>query len=150
MLLSPMSERRALVRSLVSEFAPEELPDFDLMTTAYFGSPAAARRARRTREEPGAFGIDLADPVFVNLLWGVVGGLTTEMLVSGARRGRSWFKRRKRAHPDDPLPELPPELEQAVREQVAEALRQAARDDADEVSRRLLERWARRDWTPPH
>jgi hypothetical protein len=92
-----MSEGRALVRSLVAEFAPEELPDFDLMTSAYFDSPAAARRARRARDEPGAFGIDLGDPTFTNLLWGIIGGLTTEMLVSGVRKGRNILKRHRRA-----------------------------------------------------
>ncbi|MFC4116505.1 hypothetical protein [Nonomuraea zeae] len=151
MTFPSVGERRALVRSLVAEFAPEELPDFDLMTSAYFDSPAAARRARRARDEPGAFGIDLGDPTFTNLLWGVVGGLTTEMLVSAARRGRNAWKRRRREAdgPDGALPELPPEQEPVVRERARDLLHRAGREDADAAGARLAERWARRDWTPP-
>ncbi|MER5649780.1 hypothetical protein [Streptosporangium sp. NPDC002524] len=153
MTTSSTGERRALVRALVAEFAPEELPDFDTMTAAYFAAPAAARRARRTRDEPGAFGIDLGDPTFTNLMWGVIGGLTTEAIVLGVRGGRArlrrWFGSRPTPGPQDPLPEAPPDSGQAARAEIADVLKRAGRADADEISERVVDRWSRRDWTPP-
>ncbi|MFI9560894.1 hypothetical protein [Nonomuraea endophytica] len=144
-------DRRALVRALVAEFAPQELPDFDLMTGVYFANPGAARRARRARDEPGASGIDLGDPTLTNLLWGVVGGLMTEMVVMGVRDGRSRLRRwreRRRAGPDTPVPELG-ESADLARRRIAKELEAAGRDQAEAIAERAVERWSRRDWTPP-
>ncbi|MFI6903181.1 hypothetical protein ACIBKY_18095 [Nonomuraea sp. NPDC050394] len=144
--------RRALVRALVAEFAPQELPDFDLMTGVYFAAPGAARRARRARDEPGASGIDLGDPTLTNLLWGVVGGLMTEMVVIGVRDGRSrlrrWRERRRAGGPEAPVPELGESADQ-VRRRIVKELEAAGRDHAEAIAERAVERWSRRDWTPP-
>lgn len=151
-------DRRALVRALVAEFAPEELPDFDLMTEAYFASPGAARRARRPRDQPGGALPDPGDPTFTNLMWGVVAGLTTELVVLSVRQG--WFRLRRRrrkpvAGPGDPLPELPPGGEAAARERIAHDLRElrgpgpAGSPPVEAVAERFVDRWGRRDWTPP-
>ncbi|MFC4534340.1 hypothetical protein [Sphaerisporangium dianthi] len=145
-------DRRALVRAVVAEFAPEELPEFDLMTDAYFAAPGAARRARRPRDEAGALGVDLGDPTLTNLLWNVIGGLTAEGLLIGVRNGRSWWRRRRKkpaAGPDDPLPDLPPEHAALVHARMADALKRAHFPHPDLAADRTVDRWARRDWTPP-
>ncbi|MFF5213065.1 hypothetical protein [Streptosporangium sp. NPDC000396] len=147
-------ERRALVRALVAEFAPEELPDFDLMTKAYFASPGAARRARKPRDEPGGFTFDPGDPTFTNLMWAVIGGLATEAIVVGVRSGGSRLKRllgKRKAEPgpDAPLPVLRPGAETSERSRIAGQLAQMGYPEAEAVAERTVDRWGRRDWTPP-
>lgn len=136
----------------MAEFAPQELPDFDLMSGVYFAAPGAARRARRARDEPGASGIDLGDPTLTNLLWGVVGGLMTEMVVMSVRDGRSrlrrWRERRRVGGPDTPVPQLGDSADPA-RRRIAKELEAAGRDQAEAIAERAVDRWSRRDWTPP-
>ncbi|WP_157248131.1 hypothetical protein [Nonomuraea typhae] len=138
-------ERRALVCALVAEFAPEELPAFDLLTSACFAAPGKAGGARVS-------GAGLADPTLTGLLWGVMGGLTTEMTLAGVRPGRTRWRqerqRRKAGGPDAPLPALGdafPEAEAVI----TDHLRSAGREDAEAIAHRATDRWARRDWTTP-
>ncbi|GGK86432.1 hypothetical protein Sme01_39880 [Sphaerisporangium melleum] len=148
----PAGDRRAFVRAIVAEFAPEELPEFDLMTEAYFASPAAARRARRPRDEAGALGIDLGDPTLTNLLWNVVGGLAAEGILITARNGRSWWRRWRKNRvtgPDAPLLALTPEQRPAAQALLAGELAKARFPDAEIIAERAVDRWAKRDWTPP-
>ncbi|MFI6498239.1 hypothetical protein [Nonomuraea typhae] len=163
-------ERRALVCALVAEFAPEELPAFDLLTSACFAAPgkaapgkAAPGEAASGKAAPGnvgpgkagragVSGAGLADPTLTGLLWGVVGDLTTEMTLAGLRPGRTRWRqerqRRKAGGPDGPLPDLGdafPEAEAVI----ADHLRAAGREDAEAIAHRATDRWARRDWTTP-
>lgn len=150
MTLSASDDRRAFVHALVAEFAPAELPEFDLMTEAYFAAPGAARRARRPRDEAGGSWIDLGDPTLTALLWNIVGGVSVELMVLTARTGRDrWRKRNGRSPLDEQLPELPGEKSGEAREIVVKALDEARVPRAEEIADRFVDRWGRRDWTPP-
>lgn len=147
------SDRRALVRSLVAEFASDELPHFDLMTEAYFASPHAARRARKPRDDPGGLLADPGDPTFTSLAWAVFGGLTTELVILGIKQSRfgirKIFRRKTPQNPDSPLLELPPGAEAHIRALIIEELAKHHPDQAGAIADRAIERWKRRDWTVP-
>lgn len=148
------NDRRALARALVAEFAPEELLEFDLMTKVYFASPRAARRARKPRDEPGGLTPDLGNPTATNLVWSIIGGLTTEAVIVGLKLSGSRlskvFGRRNESGPDSPLPDVPTRQEvEARRERLIQPFDGDLRAQVEIMTDRAIDRWGRRDWIPP-
>ncbi|MFI6483561.1 hypothetical protein ACIBH1_36915 [Nonomuraea sp. NPDC050663] len=91
-----------LARDVVSQLAPDELPDFDLIATAYLVNPKINLRT----DEPNGSGWSAAMPFLTSLAMAVIVDLCKDMSKAGGRSLWGWVKERAGwgASADEELP----------------------------------------------
>jgi hypothetical protein len=114
---------RVVVRAVVAQTAPEELPLLDAVCDRC-GDDAAALRMlarRRRRHDPLSFGLEAYIPLAAPIVWAVLDQMVRTGVDGAMPRFRAALRRlRPRRRPDDTpsVPELTPEQVAVVREKI--------------------------------